>query len=341
MTSLSFKPKQVSKRLLVALPDKARDILTKRFGLGESAERLTLEAIGKEYGITRERVRQVENFAVNLVKKSKSFEKEKPTFEELYRSIIDMGGIVSEDELLNHLSKDESARNHIHFMLVLGDAFQKEKENEHFRHRWVVDKETADKVHQSLKKIYENLTDEDIMTEGEIVSSFLDHLKDVSEKYKNEEIIKRWLLVSKKLNKNELGEWGLADSPHIRARGIRDHAYLVVRRHGSPMHFTEVAKSISKLFNRKAHVATCHNELIKDQRFVLVGRGLYALREWGYANGVVKDVIKGILREKPLSKEEIVSKVMKERYVKKNTIIVNLQNSKFFKKDKAGKYYAV
>lgn len=341
MTSLPFKPKQISKRLITALPEKARDILTKRFGLGENAERMTLEAIGKEYGITRERVRQVENFAVNLVKKSKSFEKEKPAFDELYKAIIDLGGIVSEEELLNHLSKDENSRNHIHFMLVLGDAFQKEKENEHFKHRWVVDKETADKVHQSLKKIYENLTDEDIITEGEMVSSFLDHLKDVSEKYKNEEIIKRWLLVSKKLNRNELGEWGLSESPHIKARGIRDHAYLVVRRHGSPMHFTEVAKSISKLFNRKAHVATCHNELIKDPRFVLVGRGLYALREWGYANGVVKDVIKEVLKEKPLTKDEIVDKVMKERYVKKNTIVVNLQNSRFFKKDKAGKYYSV
>lgn len=338
MTSLSFKPKQVSKRLLASLPEKARDVLTKRFGLGEKTERLTLEAIGKEYGITRERVRQVESFAINLVKKSKSFEKEKGTFDELYKAVIDLGGIVSEEDLLKHLTKDDSSKNHIYFMLVLGDAFQKEKENEQFKHRWVVDKETADKVHQSLKKIYENLTDEDIMPEGDMVASFLEHLKDVSEKYKNEEIIKRWLLVSKKIGKNELGEWGLSNSPHIKARGIRDHAYLVIRRHGNPMHFTEVAKSISKLFSIKAHVATCHNELIKDPRFVLVGRGLYALSEWGYVNGVVKDVIREILKEKSLSKDEIVDKVMKERYVKKNTIIVNLQNSKFFKKDKAGKY---
>jgi thioredoxin reductase len=122
---------------------------------------------------------------------------------------------------------------------------------------------------------------------------------------------------------------------------MRDFAYLAIRRHGSPMHFTEVAKAIQELFDREAHVATCHNELIKDKRFVLVGRGLYALSEWGYAAGVVKDVIREIIKKHgPLTKQEIVEKVLKERYVKENTISVNLQNPKFFKKNKEGKYVA-
>ena len=120
---------------------------------------------------------------------------------------------------------------------------------------------------------------------------------------------------------------------------MRDYAYLVIRRHGSPIHFREVAKLITELFNKKAHVATTHNELIKDPRFVLVGRGLYALSEWGYMSGVVRDVIKNIVdKNGPLTKDEIVKKVLKERYVKENTIMVNLQNPKFFKKSKDGKY---
>ena len=121
---------------------------------------------------------------------------------------------------------------------------------------------------------------------------------------------------------------------------MRDYAFLVIRKHGSPIHFREVAKQISIIFKKKAHVATTHNELIKDPRFVLVGRGLYALKEWGYISGVVKDVIRKIIEKNgPLSKEEIIEKVMKERYVKENTIIVNLQNQKFFKKDKTNKYH--
>jgi DNA-directed RNA polymerase delta subunit len=128
----------------------------------------------------------------------------------------------------------------------------------------------------------------------------------------------------------------------VNAKGMRDYAFLVIRKHGSPIHFKEVAKAISQYFDKKAHVATTHNELIKDPRFVLVGRGLYALAEWGYMSGVVKDVIKKIIdKEGPLTKEEIVKKVLKERYVKENTILVNLQNNKFFKKDKEGRYHNI
>ncbi|NDE68292.1 hypothetical protein EB052_01660, partial [bacterium] len=148
-----------------------------------------------------------------------------------------------------------------------------------------------------------------------------------------------WLKLSKRIGKNAIGEWGVAHSPNIKTKGMRDYAFLVIRKHGSPIHFREVAKQIGVVFKKKAHVATTHNELIKDPRFVLVGRGLYALSEWGYMSGVVKDVIKKILEKHgALTKEEIIDKVLKERYVKENTIMVNLQNQKHFRKDKDNKY---
>ena len=148
--------------------------------------------------------------------------------------------------------------------------------------------------------------------------------------------------MSKTLSKNPLGEWGKSNSSSIKTRGIKDYAFLMMRKHGSPMHFREVAKAIADTFTKKCHTATCHNELIKDNRFVLVGRGIYALSEWGYKKGVVKDVIKELLKKNgPMSKEDIVEQVMKERYLKKNTILVNLQNSKYFKKNKNGLYGAL
>ena len=148
--------------------------------------------------------------------------------------------------------------------------------------------------------------------------------------------------MSKTVAKNPLGEWGKASSPNIRTRGVKDYAYLVMRRHGTPLHFKEVADSISKTFNKKIHYATCHNELIKDSRFVLVGRGMYALAEWGYKKGIAREVIADILkREGPLGKEEVIKRVNKERYFKKNTILVNLVNPKYFKKNKSGLYSVV
>jgi len=342
MTIITFKPKQVTKRLTSVLPERSRDVLKNRFGLGKNQSKLTLEAIGKEYGITRERVRQIENHALNTISKSDAYSKEAGVFSELENLLDSLGGIVSEDDFLSHISNDGEAQNHIHFLLVLGDSFKRIKEDFEFRHRWYVDSDLSDKVHDSLRKIYKNLSSDDLFSEEDLVSEFLTHLQNVSDKYKKQEILKRWLRMSKKIDKNPLNEWGLASSPNITLKGIRDYAYLVIRNHGSPMHFSEVAKKIKEVFGKSAHIATCHNELIKDPRFVLVGRGLYALKAWGYSTGVVKDVIVDILgKNGSLNKDEIIDLVLKERYVKPNTVVVNLQDSKIFKKDGKGKYSLV
>ncbi len=341
MASISFKPKQVTKRITSHLPERASDVIMNRFGLTSDGERKTLEEIGKKYGITRERVRQVEESALNLIKKSSAYKAEQAVFDEIKQLIHSLGAIVAEHELLPHISKDKGTQNHIHFYLTLGDFFKKHREDDHFHTRWSVDDSVAHKVHDSLRKLYATLNDEDLVPETEMIQKFLDNMKDVAEQYRNEEIAKRWLSMSKTIGKNALGEWGKASSPNIRTRGVKDYAFLVMRKHGSPMHFREVADAITKTFHRKTHYATCHNELIKDSRFVLVGRGMYALSEWGYKAGIAREVIRDILKkEGPLSKDAIVEMVMKERYFKKNTILVNLVNPKYFKKNKNGLYTA-
>jgi hypothetical protein len=341
-TVINFKPKQASKILLAALSLRSRDVMTKRYGLGKNPEPMTLDAIGKTYGITRERVRQIENHALAVIRKSKQYFDEKATFEEIEQIIHTLGGIVVEEDLLNYISSDLSTQSHLNFILVVGHPFNKIKEDDDFKHRWFIDSTLSEKVHEALKKLYATLKNEDLLSENDIIKSFLTHLEDVSEKYKNEEIAKRWLSLSKKIGKNTLGEWGKTDSSNIKTKGMRDYAYLIIRKHGSPIHFREVVKIISDVFKIKAHVATCHNELIKDPRFVLVGRGLYALSEWGYMSGVVKEVIKKIIEKNgPLTKAEVIQKVLKERYVKENTIVINLQNPKYFKKNKDGKYEIV
>ncbi len=339
MAVISFKPKQVTKRLLGTLQDRAHDIIVNRYGLGDDIDTKTLEAIGKKYGITRERVRQIENAALAAIRKSDTFKSEHKTFSELKALVSSMGALVHEDDFLSAISKDAQTKNHIQFYLVLGDEFKKLKEDETFKSRWTIDEGLAEVVHNALHSVYKNLSDKDLLSENDLVARFITELKDVSTQYKNEEIAKRWLSISKKIAKNPLGEWGPADSQNVKTRGIKDYAYLMMKKHGSPMHFREVAKAIMDTFGRKTHVATTHNELIKDPRFVLVGRGYYALEEWGYKPGVVRDVIAEILKkEGPLTKEEVVDRVLKERFLKKNTILVNLQNPKYFTKLSDGRY---
>lgn len=339
---LSFKPKQVTKNLLSTLPERAQVVLEGRFGLEKEAERRTLESIGEVYDITRERVRQIENFAIGSIRKSDAYKREQAVFEQLHEILDDLGSVVAQEDLLDHLAEDnDSVKNHIHFLLVLGEPFEKKREDAHFKHRWTIDEETSQHVHRALHDLYKNLDEEHLIPGSEIIDMFVERLKGIEDRYrKDEEVLRRWLNISKMVQSNALGDWGLSTSPNIRSRGIRDYAYLVIRRHGSPLHFTEVAKEISRLFGKPAHMATCHNELIKDkERFVLVGRGIYGLAEWGYKNGIVKDVIRDILREhERLHRDELIEKVLKERYVKENTILVNLQNKKYFKRDEEDYY---
>ena len=339
MATISFKPKQVTKRITSHLHDRANDVIMSRFGLTPDAVRKTLEEIGQKYHITRERVRQIEDAAIALIKKSEAYKKEQAVFDELKQLMVSLGSIVAEHEFLPHVSKDKATQNHIHFYLVLGDSFKKHREDEHFHTRWSVSDEMANKVHDSLKKLYASLSDEDLVPESEMIRKFFDHMKDVSDQYRNAEITRRWLSISKTIKKNPLGDWGKASSPNVHTRGVKDYAFLVMRKHGSPMHFREVADAITKTFGKKTHYATCHNELIKDPRFILVGRGMYALAEWGYKPGIAREVIRDILkREGPLLRDAVIERVMKERYFKKNTILVNLANPKYFKKNKNGLY---
>lgn len=340
MKNISSRLKQVTKKLLAVLPTRARDVLEKRYGLALRTDGpQTLEAIGQGYGITRERVRQIGNYAIQSIQKSGAYKEHQALFAELEVSVDELGGVVAEHDLLKEFGVDQAAKNHLYFIFVLGMPFSRNKENSLFHHRWFVKGDLARAVEEALTEVHDSLPEDALMSEPEIIAHMLEKLATVDPQYKREEFVRRWLLLSKVLGQNPLGEWGLVASPNVRAKGIRDFAYLAVRRHGSPMHFREVAEAIETLFARKAHVATCHNELIKDKRFVLVGRGLYALTEWGYSAGVVKDILREILKEHgPLTSAEIIERVRKERYVKDNTIVVNLQDRALFRKLPDGQY---
>lgn len=334
--------KEVTKKLLADLPARSREVLIKRYGLGKVAKRETLEAIGQEYHITRERVRQIEAFGLNLVKKSKTYADAQIVFSNLKERMDNFGGIVHEQFFLESLAKDKSTQNHIHFVLVVAEAFTKLKEDDYFHYRWTTDPELALRIHDAIKRLCDAFTAGDLIDEPELLNRFIAELKkikDLSEDPKVDKFADKWILLTKSLAKNPLGEWGLAVSPNIKMRGIRDYAYLVLRKNKAPLHFADVAKKIKEVFGRNAHPATCHNELIKDKRFVLVGRGLYALTEWGYSRGTVVEVIQKLIKENgPLAKNDVIDKVLKERQVKTNTILVNLQNGKYFKKVSDGRF---
>lgn len=343
MSNTIVKTEEVLKKLLKILNPRTREVLERRFGFGPKGTRETLEAIGGSYGITRERVRQIEAHALSKLRQNPTIADFKEVFSQIKDEIQKRGGIVREDLFLDEMAKTPSERNGLRLLLILASGiFYLKEDSDFFHERLAVSREIGTHSETVLKRLYETLDqNSDPASVDEMTSKLTVIAKELSYPYPPEEI-KHWLLISKRVAKNQFGEWGLSDAPTIRPRGVRDLAYLVMRRHGSPMHFREVAGSIKQLLGKKAHDQTVHNELIKDGRFVLVGRGLYALNEWGYQPGVVRDVISAMLvKHGPLTKDELVKKVLQERHVKDNTIFINLQNKKHFKKDADGRYHMV
>jgi len=152
----------------------------------------------------------------------------------------------------------------------------------------------------------------------------------------NNKVLFSLLKAAKRIEQNKFGHWGMHTWREIKPKTINDKIYLVLKNHSKPVHFAEIASLINKINfdNKKANAATVHNELILDEKYVLVGRGLYGLKEWGYKDGTVSDVIEEILKreENPMSRDEIIDSVLEKRMVKKATIILALMN-----KDKFGK----
>lgn len=326
--------RKISTSLLKSLPERTSDVLKRRFGL-DSGEGETLEAIGQDYGITRERVRQIENEGFSQVKEKK--DKYSDVFKEFDKTLESVGGFKREDLLLSDLGK-EKYQNEASFLLNLKEDAEKVPESENFYSFWIKEDKEKKNVEKTAK-----LAAQDLNKKGELMSldqlySSLKGKIDVGKKG-----LQSSLEISKNIDKDAGGKYGLVNWVEVSPKGVKDKAYLVLKNEKNPLHFSDIASAIEKspfLGGKSVHTATVHNELIKNSRFVLVGRGMYALREWGYEPGVVKDIIRKVLKEadKPLKKEEVLAKVSKQRLVKPNTVFLNLHDRKRFERDSEGRY---
>ncbi len=329
----------LAKTLLKEISGRARDVVERRFGIGARSKRQTLESIGQTYKITRERVRQIEAAAINKMRQSPGFGASDQIFGELAKEFELRGGVWRENEALAHFASDEDGKNYVYFFLSLGGPFERLGADTDFYHRWTSDFKASKDAHKSIANFCANLGDEPLIKD-EMEKRFRSHVESEFGHTLGKEAVFARLGISKNITSNNFGEWGLASSSLVRPSGMRDFAYLVLKKHGSPLHFREVASSIEKLASKHAHVQTVHNELIKDERFVLVGRGLYALSSWGYQAGTVKDIVKAVLEKRgPMSKDELIKFVKQERHVKDNTIAINLQNRTHFKKLSDGRFH--
>ncbi len=327
----------IAEKLLAQLPQRGQAILKKRYGLMGDFSIETLEKIGSDYNITRERVRQI----IADAKKNISQEKDDLDFqkaeEQLFLAVEKKCDIIKEEDILAEHSggKSRKEENAMRFLVDLSQKIQVTSEKNRIEKVWATSGTVIEKVLKIAKAT------EALLAEGKKLLSdeeILQRLMAVLGEFSKKEIL-CYLNVLSGIKKNKFGKWGMRHWPEVTPKGSREKIYLILKEEKKPLHFTEIAVLIEKhkLGTKKVHPQTIHNELIKDTRFVLIGRGIYALGEWGYSGGAVKDVLWDILEksEKLLDREEIVKKVFEVRKVKRTTIMINL-NSKNFEKVGSG-----
>ncbi len=329
--------KQIYQKFTKGISPKTKDIFDRRFGV-KTGEPETLEAIGKTLGITRERVRQIEEAGFNFVKKNNK-ESLDGIFVQFANYFKDQGGFKKEEKILEEIG-GKAQKPYVLFLLTIGEQFSKVCEKKDYNYFW----SNLPNAQETIKGTLSSLVSQ-MQKIGKPISQKDFYVQVASTQGLSETAAASYLEISKKIKPNNDGQLGLIEWPEIKPRGVKDRAFLIFKKHGKPLHFTEVATMIDKssynLPNKKTYPQTVHNELIKDSRFVLVGRGTYALAEWGYVPGTIRDIITKIMKDKnePIHKEELVKQVLGQRFVAKNTVLMNLNNKKHFTKDSSDKYF--
>lgn len=332
-TDVQLQIEQIVKDILQTIEkEREREIVSRRYGLFDRKE--TLEQIGELLGITRERVRQLEKAIVSRLK-NQAEQGNLPHVTELENKIADIlskqGNAarvsVLAEKLTPENSKIDQAR--VAFLAALAPKLTVVDEND-FYHLGVATASAYKDTKSATKHV------------DEVVKAIKNHgkpadIKTIASELKEADSKKVEALASLSKQLASLnGDWGLTKWPTVNPKNIRDKIYVILKENGKQMHFSDISKKIKQSDFKRKDVTTqaIHNELIKDDRFVLVGRGIYALKEWGYKKGTVSDVITEVLKkaDEPLHRDEIVKRVLKNRYVKETTILLNLQGKKQFKR---------
>jgi hypothetical protein len=327
-----FNYQEICEDVLTDLPERTSAILKRRFGLKEGWKKETLQNIARDYGLTRERVRQIQ--LLGLKKARERAKRHQPVFDFFGNQLRTFGNFRRENALLKILSP-ESFANHVFFLLFLSDKFERFLENEDFYVSWAGNRRVVNLAQETVNRFVDDL---------EKINRPL-ALKEIKPPIRLEiTTLFAFLEASKKISRGPRGFWGLNVWPEINPRNTREKAYIVFKKEGRPLHFEEAAKLIgdSGLFAspKKICSQTVHNELIKDERFVLIGRGIYSLAEWGYQPGTVKEVIAAVLKEnkKGLDQQEVVDRVLRQRMVKESTVLLNLRDKNRFRRNLTGRY---
>lgn len=327
---------EIMEDMFLVLSQKEKDVIVKRFSL-DNKPKMTLEKIGQEFSVTRERIRQIEKIALGKLKRTVTSTKLNEISVIAKEIMENKGGVSTEKsliaEILNVIGSTQQVDAHIiRLALNITPELEKTDKSNLYNPFWRLEDISEATVKQIITAGVSFLNKKGDVVDNDTLSDHVQKTLAGKDIQVEKETVISALEADKRLKKMSNG-YGLMSWRHINPRSIRDKAYIILKEIGKPLHFIEIANKISEAGFDKKVVTTqaVHNELIRYDQFVLVGRGLYALKEWGFKKGTVADVIEELLDKKsPLSKQEIIQGVLKQRQVKKGTISLNLQKNAHF-----------
>jgi len=333
---ISLNLQELLDSLFLVLTDKEAMVVRKRFAL-QGNQKQTLERIGKQFNVTRERIRQIESIALNKLKRTVRTTR-LDEVNTLAKGILRVhGGLMREDELISLVLRRIQGSSQVDGS-VLRLSFSIDSElalgahNNTFVPFWRLESLAMEDVLLIVNSVTKILKKRKSCMQADEIVSAIQAMNLFEGRMPSRELIASGLKIDERLKEITEG-WGLTEWRFVRPRSIRDKVEIILKKSGEPLHFMEIANRIREAHfdHKNVTVQAVHNELIRYPQFVLVGRGLYALRDWGYEPGTVADVIERILKEKgPLSKKEIIVEVGKQRTVKVGTISLNLQKMPYF-----------
>ncbi len=308
------------------LSEKEKIIIKRRYGLGIK-EYETLEKIGRTFNVSRERIRQIEAQALQKLKRHVVHTPIKNIHQIGKKILEDAGGLIEEEKLYRLMEEKlplKPDRHYLKLSLELDTEILQCGNTGYFKAHW--------KLSYLSEKEIKRLSDDFVkMLEKEnkvlLLSEATKRLPESEKKY-NETFFNELFEIDKRIKLVKEG-LGLRSWAHINPQNVREKIFYILHRETKPLHFRMIAKKMEEYaFDKKrVNKHTIHNELIRNENLIHVGRGVYALKEWGYEKGSVKDIIVNILKRehRPITKNELIEAVQKQRLVKESTVLLNFK----------------
>jgi hypothetical protein len=287
------------------------------------ADRETLDGIGKDFNVTRERIRQLANICCDQILsilKGETLKKPSCVLSEGVRQYLRVSvekycrdGIIIKKDLIEdaEVSLPEDKQHYIYHLELLMESLG------------------YNRVEYKEQEYY--ITEKSIIKLGDICNSLVKYLHDRSLTVSLDDLTEHMKLSSTlvKTALKLLPEAVEVEYEHYRIADDQlliysDRAYRILKEYGKPMHFQDINKAI------KASKTLTGARLRKDKRLVGIGKtGMWGLAEWHLNTDTIIDLILNALKfiARPATYGQITAIIQMARpEISYNTIVSYISN---------------